>query len=98
MSHPQKRKGEHSDQGGQAKKPLQDLASTNELVPFDIVEDLTLVLPSQPLDVSHGLSKQKYVRDLWTRFKEEALVNQRLEEMHKKWFEVSRPAHLSAPD
>ena len=93
MLQPQKRKGEHSTQGGQAKKALHDLADEPELAPYELVEDLTLVLPSQPLDVCHGLTKQKYVRDLWTIFKEEALPDQRLAEMHKKWFEASRPAH-----
>ena len=89
MSQPQKRKGEHSNQGGQAKKPLLE----TEPAPYDLVEDLTLVLPSQPLDVSYGLTKQRYARDLWTIFKEEALVDQGLAAMHKKWFEASRPAH-----
>ena len=98
MSHPQKRKGEHSNQGGQAKKALHDTASTTELAPYDIVEDLTVVLPSQPLDVSHGLSKQKYARDLWTIFSEEALVDKRLADMHKNWFEARRSHIMSAPD
>ena len=92
MSQPQKRKAEHSNQSSQAKKPLHDFANTDEPAPYDLVEDLTLVLPSQPLDVSDGLTEQKYSRDLWTIFKEEALVDQRLADMHKKWFEVSRSA------
>lgn len=63
-----------------------------DLVPYDVVEDLTLVLPSQPLDVSAGFSKQRYARDLWTIFSEEAFVDRRLADMHKAWFEVCLPA------
>ena len=106
MSSAAKRKGEQSDQGRQAKKPLQSFDSTSsasnkamtlpELVPYDIVENLALVLPSQPLDVSAAFSKQKYARDLWTIFSEEAFVGPKLAEMHKAWFEAghsTRCAH-----
>ena len=93
-----KRRGEQSDQGNQAKKPLHSFQSTSsasnkemalpELVAYDIVEDLALVLPSQPLDVSAGFSKQRYARDLWTIFSEEAFVDPKLAEMHQAWFEA----------
>lgn len=103
MSLPEKRKGEQSDQGSQAKKQKQSFESAAQpgqsrdmelpvLVPYDLVEDLTLVLPSQPLDVSSGFSKQKYARDLWMVFSEEAFVDRKLAEMHKAWFEARRPA------
>lgn len=101
MTRPEKRKGEQSDQGNQAKKPLNSFESTSsmstkdmelpELIPYDMIQDLALVLPSHPLDVSAGFSKQKYARDLWTIFSEEAFVDKRLAEMHKAWFEASRP-------
>ena len=93
-----KRRGEQSDQGNQAKKPLHSFESTSgasnkdvalpELVPYDIVEDLALVLPSQPLEFSAGFSKQRYARDLWTIFSEEALLDPKLAAMHKAWFEA----------
>ncbi|KAF6227530.1 hypothetical protein HO173_012169 [Letharia columbiana] len=108
MTLPEKRRrGEQSDEGNQAKKPLHSFESTSQLgqassmsskevqlpdlVPYDVVEDLTLVLPSQPLDVSAGFSKQRYARDLWTIFSEEAFVDRRLADMHKAWFEVRKP-------
>ena len=109
MTLPEKRKSEQPDQGNQAKKSLHSFESTTqpgtmsnkdmtlpELVPYGVVEDLTLVLPSQPLDVSAAFSKQKYARDLWTIFAEEAFVNRRLAEMHKAWFEASTAASSSA--
>ena len=108
MARPGKRRGEHSDEGNQAKKALHSFESTRqpeqtssskfnrdvtltELVPYDIVEDLSLLLPSQPLDVSAGLSKPKYARDLWTIFSEEAFADPKLAEMHKAWFEIRKP-------
>lgn len=103
----EKRKGEQSDRGTQAKKVLHSSASTSrteearntssqnmalpELVPYDLVEDLSLVLPSQPFDVSAAFSEQRYARDLWAIFKEEAFVDQKLAEMHRKWFEARKP-------
>ncbi len=108
MTLPEKRKGEQFDQGSQAKKPLHSFESTTqsgqarsisnkgmalpEPAPYDIVEDLTLVLPSQPLDFSAGFFKQKYARDIWVIFSEEAFVDRGLAEMHKAWLEASRPA------
>lgn len=102
MSLPGKRKGEQSDQGSQAKRPMHSFESTAqpersysmaspELAPYDLVEDLTLVLPSQPLDVIAGFSKQRYARDLFMIFSEEAFVDQKLAEMHKAWFEARHP-------
>lgn len=104
MTLPEKRKSEHLHEGNEAKRPSRSFESTSqpeqassmsskaktlpELVPYDLVEDLTLVLPSQPLEVSAGFSKQKYAQDLWMIFREEAFVDQRLAEMHKTWFEV----------
>lgn len=99
MAPPEKRKGEQSDQSNQAKKPLHSFESTTqpeqshsmslpELLPYDVIENLALVLPSQALDVSNGLSKQKYARDLWKIFSEEAFVDRKLAEMHKAWFEA----------
>ena len=106
MSQPGKRRGEQSDEGNPAKKPLHDFPSIShsgqahgvsikemalpELVPYELVEDLTLVLPSQPFEVSSGFSKQRYARDLWTIFQEEALVDRRLDAMHQKWFKASK--------
>ena len=108
MTLPEKRKGEQSGEGSQAKKPLHSFESTTqsgqarsipnkemglpEPAPYDIVEDLTLVLPSQPLDFSAGFSKQRYTRDVWAIFSEEAFVDRKLAKMHKIWFEASRPA------
>ena len=96
-----KRRGEQSDQGNQAKKPLHSFESTSsvsnkdmalpDLVPYDIVQDLTLVLPSQPLTFSAGFSKQKYAHDLWNIFSEEAFVDPKLAEMHKAWFKAGHP-------
>ena len=108
-----KRKGEQSSEGNLAKRPMHsfadsglsgqshsmsaDQAALPELVPFELVEDVTMVLPSRPFDISSGFSKQKYARDLWTIFQEEALPDPKLAEMHKEWFKVSRTKSQGLP-
>ena len=58
------------------------------LEPYDIISDITSLLPSQALEASPALTREKYLQDLWTVFSEPALIDPQLAEMHQLWFEV----------
>ncbi len=83
------KRGLHHSAGTQPSQDDQKQpGSLQELKPFDIIIDVTGLQPSQALEASPALNKEKYLRDVWNIFKEDALIDPKLAEMHQRWFEV----------